>query len=116
MAQIKKGDQVVVIAGKDKGLTGRVLEVLKDSDRVIVEGVGVVTKHTKAGQSQRGASTGGIERVEAPIHISNVQYYDAEAKRGKRLGSRTEQVERDGRTKTVRVRVTRGHGDAEKDI
>ncbi|QIK82742.1 50S ribosomal protein L24 [Sanguibacter sp. HDW7] len=116
MAQIKKGDQVVVIAGKDKGLTGRVLEVLKDSDGVIVEGVGVVTKHTKAGQTQRGATSGGIERVEAPIHISNVQYYDADAKRAKRLGSRTEQVERDGRSKNVRVRVTRGHGDAEKDI
>jgi large subunit ribosomal protein L24 len=45
-----------------------------------------------------------------------VQFYDAEAKRGKRIGARTEQVERDGRTRTVRVRVTRGHGDTAKDI
>ena len=73
MAKIKKGDQVLVIAGRDKGKTGRVLEVLKDSDRVIVEGVQRVTKHVKAGQTQRGSRTGGIETVEAPIHVSNVQ-------------------------------------------
>ncbi|PFG34014.1 50S ribosomal protein L24 [Sanguibacter antarcticus] len=116
MAKIKKGDTVVVIAGRDKGKTGRVLEVLTDSDRVIVEGVQRVKKHVKVGQTQRGTTTGGIETVEAPIHVSNVQYYDAEAKRGKRVGVRSEQVERDGRMRTVRVRVTRGHGDTEKDI
>ncbi len=65
MAKIKKGDLVVVIAGKDKGKQGRVLEVLTDRDRVIVEGVQRVTKHTKVGQSQRGTRTGGIETVEA---------------------------------------------------
>ncbi|WP_066464657.1 50S ribosomal protein L24 [Sanguibacter suarezii] len=116
MAKIKKGDTVIVIAGRDKGKTGRVLEVLTDSNRVIVEGVQRVTKHVKVGQTQRGTTTGGIETVEAPIHVSNVAFYDAETKRAKRIGVRTEQVERDGRTRTVRVRVTRGHGDAEKDI
>ena len=116
MAKIKKGDLVVVISGSDKGKQGRVLKVVHKDDRVIVEGVQRVTKHVKAGQTQRGSRTGGIETVEAPIHISNVQYYDAEAKRGKRLGARTETVQRDGRDRTARVRVTRGHGDAEKDI
>ena len=70
--KIKKGDQVQVIAGRDKGKTGRVLVVLTDSDRVIVEGVQRVKRHTKVGQSQRGARTGGIETIEAPIHVSNV--------------------------------------------
>ena len=73
MAKIKKGDQVQVIAGRDKGKTGRVLEVLTESDRIIVEGVQRVKRHTKVGQSQRGARTGGIETIEAPIHVSNVQ-------------------------------------------
>lgn len=116
MARIKKGDTVIVIAGRDKGKTGQVLQVLTDSDRVIVEGVQRVTKHVKPGQTQRGARTGGIETVEAPIHISNVQFYDADEKRGKRLGVRLETVERDGRERVSRVRVTRGHKQAEKDI
>ena len=113
MAKIKKGDQVIVIAGRDKGKTGRVLEVLKDSDRIVVEGVQRVTKHVKAGQTARGTRTGGIETVEAPIHISNVMLVDPETKKGTRVGYRTEQVERDGRTRTVRVRVAKRSG---KDI
>jgi large subunit ribosomal protein L24 len=113
MAKIKKGDQVIVIAGRDKGKTGRVLEVLKDSDRIVVEGVQRVTKHVKAGQTARGTRTGGIETVEAPIHVSNVMLVDPETKKGTRVGFRTEQVERDGKTKTVRVRVAKRSG---KDI
>jgi large subunit ribosomal protein L24 len=113
MAKIKKGDLVVVIAGKDKGKQGRVLEVLTERDRVIVEGVQRVTKHTKVGQSQRGTRTGGIETVEAPIHISNVMVVDPETKKGTRVGYRTEEVERDGRKRTVRVRVAKRSG---KDI
>jgi len=113
MAKIKKGDLVVVIAGKDKGKQGRVLEVLTDRDRVIVEGVQRVTKHTKVGQSQRGTRTGGIETVEAPIHVSNVMVVDPESKKGTRVGYRTEEVERDGRKRTVRVRVAKRSG---KDI
>jgi large subunit ribosomal protein L24 len=113
MAKIKKGDQVIVIAGRDKGKTGRVLEVLKDTDRVVVEGVQRVTKHVKVGQSQRGTRTGGIETVEAPIHVSNVMLVDPETKKGTRVGYRAEQVERDGRTRTVRVRVAKRSG---KDI
>lgn len=113
MAKIKKGDQVIVIAGRDKGKTGRVLEVLKDSDRIVVEGVQRVTKHVKAGQTARGTRTGGIETVEAPIHVSNVMLVDPETKKGTRVGYRSEQVERDGRTRTVRVRVAKRSG---KDI
>ena len=113
MAKIKKGDQVVVIAGRDKGKTGRVLEVLKDSDRVVVEGVQRVTKHVKAGQTNRGTRTGGIETREAAIHVSNVMLVDPETKKGTRVGYRTETIERDGRTRTVRVRVAKRSG---KDI
>ena len=112
MAKIKKGDLVVVITGRDKGQQGRVLEVLENS-RVVVEGVQRVKRHTKVAQSQRGTRTGGIETVEAPIHVSNIQLVDPETKRGTRVGYRTEQVERDGRTKTQRVRVARRSG---KDI
>lgn len=113
MAKIKKGDQVIVIAGRDKGKTGRVLEVIKDSGRVVVEGVQRVKRHTKVGQSQRGARTGGIETVEAPIHISNVMLVDPETKKGTRVGYRTETVERGGRQRTVRVRIAKRSG---KDI
>ncbi|GAA1632869.1 50S ribosomal protein L24 [Georgenia ruanii] len=113
MAKIKKGDLVVVIAGRDKGKQGRVLEVQKDDQRVVVEGVQRVKKHTKVGQSSRGARTGGIETVEAPIHVSNVMLVDPETKKGTRVGYRTETVERDGRTRTVRVRVAKRSG---KDI
>ena len=113
MAKIKKGDLVVVISGRDKGQQGRVLEVLVESQRLVVEGVQRVTKHVKAGQTQRGTRTGGIETVEAPIHISNVMLVDPETKKGTRVGYRTEQVERDGRTRTVRVRVAKRSG---KDV
>ena len=113
MAKIKKGDLVVVISGRDKGREGRVLEVLTRTQRVVVEGVQRVTKHVKAGQSARGTQTGGIETVEAPIHISNVMLVDPETKKGTRVGYRTEQVERDGRTRNVRVRVAKRSG---KDI
>lgn len=113
MAKIKKGDLVVVITGRDRGKQGRVLEVLKDSDRLIVEGVQRVTKHVKAGQTGRGTRTGGIETVEAPIHVSNVMLVDPETKKGTRVGYRTEEIERDGRTRTARVRVAKRSG---KDI
>ena len=69
---IKKGDHVRVIAGNDKGVEGKVIEVLIDADRVIVEGVNRVKKHTRIGQGDRGATTGGIITSEAPVHISNV--------------------------------------------
>lgn len=112
MARIKKGDQVIVIAGKDKGKTGRVLKVLTSRDRVIVEGVQRVTKHTRVGQSAQGATTGGIETVEAPIHVSNVMLVDPKTKERTRVGFRVEEGERpNGAKRTVRVRYAKKSGE-----
>jgi large subunit ribosomal protein L24 len=77
---IKKGDTVKVIAGKDKGAEGKVIAVLRDEDRVIVEGVNRVKKHERIRTTQRGSKTGGIVTQEAPIHISNVQIVDDQGK------------------------------------
>ena len=90
---IKKGDQVKVIAGKDKGVTGSVIEVIAAQNRVIVEGVNRVKRHTKAGQAG-GGNTGGIITCEAPIHISNVMLL-VDGKGGKtttRIGFRRDEV------------------------
>ena len=113
---IRGGDEVIVIAGRDRGKQGRVLRVLPGGQRVIVEGVQRVTKHTKPRQTKDGATPGGIETVEAPIHVSNVQLVDPETKRGTRVGHRVEQKKlSDGRTKTVRVRVSRRSGSDIED-
>jgi large subunit ribosomal protein L24 len=111
--RIKKGDTVQVITGPDKNLKGKVITVYPDTQRVLVEGVNRIKKHTKVGTSGRGAKTGGIITQEAPIHISNVQLVDPETKKPTRVGVRTETVERDGRSKTVRIRVAKRSG---KDI
>ena len=112
MARIKKGDQVIVIAGKDKGKTGRVLKVMPDVDRVVVEGVQRVTKHTRIGQSAQGARNGGIETVEAPIHASNVMLVDPKTKKRTRVGFRVEEgVRPNGRRRTVRVRYAKKSGE-----
>jgi large subunit ribosomal protein L24 len=79
-AKIKKGDLVQVITGSDRNKQGKVLKVFPAAQRVLVEGVNRVTKHTKAGQTERGTQTGGIEVVEAPMHISNVAIVDPDAK------------------------------------
>jgi large subunit ribosomal protein L24 len=110
MAKIRKGDTVQVITGKDKGLTGTVLVVYPDRDKILVEGVNRVKKHTKVGQSARGAKTGGIVTQEAAIHISNVMLVDPETKKPTRVGFRTETVTKDGVTKTVRVRYAKKSG------
>jgi len=110
--RIKKGDTVQVISGpkENKGKTGKVIAVYPDTDRVLVEGINRIKKHTKVGQSNRGTRTGGIVTQEAPIHISNVMLVDPETKKPTRIGIRTETVERDGRTKTVRIRVAKRSG------
>ena len=112
MANIKKGDLVQVIsgAGGDRGKQGKVLEVLVEQDRVIVEGVNYVTKHVKVGQTQRGTKTGGIETMEAPIHVSNVAIVDPETKKPTRVGFRVEEVEKGGKKKAVRVRYAKKSG------
>jgi large subunit ribosomal protein L24 len=71
MRRIRKDDQVQVIAGKDRGKTGRVVKVFTDRDRVLVEGVNYVTKHQRMQQTAAGAQ-GGIIETEAPVHVSNV--------------------------------------------
>ena len=91
---IRKGDLVQVISGKDRGVKGKVIEVYPEADRVIVEGVNRIKKHTKVGQSARGAKTGGIITTEAPIHVSNVQIIDPEDGRPTRIGFRKEKVEK----------------------
>lgn len=110
MAKIKKGDLVQVIAGRDKGLQGRVLEVDTAKNRVIVEGVQRVKKHTRVGRTDRGGVTGGIETVEAPIHISNVMLVGPD-KKPIRVGFREVEVERDGRKKIMRERIGRRGGE-----
>ena len=116
MANIKKGDLVQVITGAtqarggDRGKQGKVLEVLVAENRVVVEGVNFVTKHSRVGQTQRGTRTGGIETVEAPIHISNVAVVDPETKKPTRVGHRVEVQTKDGVSKTVRVRYAKKSG------
>ncbi len=103
--KIKKGDTVQVLTGKDKGQTGKVISVNRETDRVTVEGVNRVTRHTKAGQSSRGSRTGGLVVQEAPIHVSNVAVVDPSDNKPTRIKTRVETVERDGRQKATRVRV-----------
>ena len=112
---IKKGDTVRVIAGKDKGAEGKVIQVLREEDRVIVEGVNRIKKHTKViNQGGRTGNTGGIITTEAPIHVSNVMLIDG--KSVTRVGFKRVEVEKrrsDGSTyKASRsVRVSRKTGD-----
>ena len=95
---IKKGDTVYVNAGNDKGKTGKVLEVLRSKDRVIVEGVNMVSKHTKPNPKN---PQGGIVKQEAGIHISNVNLMDANGK-----ATKVAHKEIDG--KKVRIAKTTG--------
>ncbi|MFP5527662.1 50S ribosomal protein L24 [Peptococcus simiae] len=98
--RLRKGDEVIVISGKDKGKIGKIIKVLPAKDRVIVEGVAVAKRHTKPSQAN---PQGGIVDKEMPIHVSNVMAYDAKNKKGSRLGYR---VDADG--KKVRILVSTG--------
>ena len=80
---IKKGDIVYVNTGTDKGKTGRVVKVIIDKQRAIVEGLNMVSKHTKPNAKN---PQGGIEKVEAPIHISNLNVVDPESGKPTRIG------------------------------
>lgn len=86
MRRIKKGDEVIVIAGKDKGKRGSVLRVL-DEERLIVENINIIKRHTKP-NPQAGVAGGIIER-EAAIQTSNVMLFNAQTKKGDRVGIRT---------------------------
>jgi large subunit ribosomal protein L24 len=97
-AKIKKGDRVVLLTGKDKGREGRVLQVIPKEERVVVEGLNIVQRHTKPTQ---GDPQGGIKNKEAPVHVSNVAIVDSKGK-PTRVGFRI-----DG-DKKVRVAKTTG--------
>jgi large subunit ribosomal protein L24 len=99
--KIKKGDQVVVTTGREKGKTGEVVRVLRADDRVLVQGVNLVKRHTRPSQ----VSAGGIVEKEAPIHISNVAHIDPKSKEPTRVGLR---IEKDGR----KVRFAKRSGEA----
>ena len=103
--KVHKGDTVLVIAGKDKGAKGKVIQAHPDTNKVLVEGVARVKKHTRISQTQRGAQSGGIVTQEALIHVSNVMVVDADGKPS-RIGYRTND---EGK----RVRISRRNG---KDI
>jgi large subunit ribosomal protein L24 len=78
--RIKKGDTVQVIAGKDKGQQGKVIQAYPDTDRVLVEGVNRVKRHTKSDPNDTRVKTGGIITQEAAIHVSNVMLLDSDGK------------------------------------
>lgn len=98
--KIKKGDKVVVLAGKDRGVKGEVLKVLTEENRVVVQGVNMVTRHRKPSQ----ISGGGIEKKESSIHVSNVALLDPKSGERTRVGYK---ILKDGK----KVRVARKSGE-----
>lgn len=111
MPRIRKGDLVQVISGStqarggDRGKQGKVLAVDFEKNRVIVEGVNLITRHNKVGRTDKGGKTGGIETKEGPVHISNVALVDPSTKKPTRIGAKVESVTKGGKTKTVRTRI-----------
>jgi large subunit ribosomal protein L24 len=104
--KVHKGDTVLVIAGKDKGAKGKVIQAFPERNRVLVEGVNRIKKHTANSANERGASSGGIVTQEAPIHVSNVMVVDSDGtptRVGYRLNEETGK----------RVRISKRNG---KDI
>jgi len=103
--KIKRGDKVQVIAGKEKGKQGKVLLVDRENDRVVVEGLNMITKHQKT----RGPKQGGIIKKEAALHASNVMYLH----NGKptRLGVKVEATTKDGKTVNVKKRIAKTTGE-----
>jgi large subunit ribosomal protein L24 len=104
--KIHKGDTVLVISGKDKGAKGKVLQAYPTRNKVLVEGVNRIKKHTPISTNQRGARSGGIVTQEAPIHVSNVMVVDSDGK-PTRVGYRVDEESR------KRVRISKRNG---KDI
>lgn len=104
--KLKKGDTVIVTTGKDKGKEGKIVEVDRKNNRVLVQGANMATKHAKPSAANQ---QGGIMHQEAFIDASNVMYVH----KGKptKLGIKVEQVERNGKTKNVRKRVAKTTGD-----
>jgi len=115
--KIKKGDRVIVIAGKDKGREGTVILADPDKQRVLVQGVNLIRKNKKVnyqgGRGSRGYKEGGITTQEALIHVSNVALIDPETKAPARAGYRTEHTSTEGEEAKKKVRFSRASG---KDI
>lgn len=97
---LKKGDQVVVITGKDKGKRGKILKIISDSQSALVERVNMIKRHTKAAKDKEA----GIVEKEAPIHLSNIMYFDVATGKATRIGKK---FLADGR----KVRVARASGE-----
>ena len=116
MANIKKGDLVQVIAGRsqarggDRGKQGRVIEVLVEKNRVIVEGVNCVTKHARVGQTQRGTKTGGIETPRLRSTSPTWRWWTPRPRSRPASASASRERPKDGVTKTVRVRYAKKSG------
>jgi large subunit ribosomal protein L24 len=104
--KVHTGDTVLVISGKDKGAKGKVLQSYPDRQKILVEGVNRIKKHTANSANERGASSGGIVTQEAPIHVSNVMVVDSEGKPA-RVGYREDTES------GKRVRISKRNG---KDI
>lgn len=104
MSKIKKGDEIIVIAGKDKGRRGQVVKML-EGNRLIVEGINMAKKHVKA-DPNRGVA-GGIVDKEMPLQLSNVMLFNAESGKGERVGYKF--VEKDGKQRKVRVFKSTGN-------
>jgi large subunit ribosomal protein L24 len=98
--KVKKGDKVVVITGRDKGKSGEIVKVLREENRVVVQGVNVAQRHQKQSMSQEG----GIVRKELPIHVSNVALIDPKTDKPTRVGYKM-----DGERK---IRIARRSGEA----
>jgi len=93
-AKIRRDDEVVVISGKDRGKTGKVLRVDPGKSRVIVEGLNIIKRHTRPSQAPGGNQIGGVIEREAPIHISNVMLIDPKDKKPTRVGTTRENGQR----------------------
>ena len=102
--KVHKGDTVLVISGKDKGAKGKVIQAFPAQQKVLVEGVNRIKKHTAQSANQRGAQSGGIVTQEAAIHVSNVMVVDSDGK-PTRVG-----VREGGEGEQKRVRISRRSG------
>jgi len=103
--KIRKNDNVMVIAGNDRGKSGKVLKVFRKDSKIIIEGINLHKRHTKPSQSN---PQGGILEKEAPIHVSNVLLIDPNNNQPTRLGSQIILDEKTGKKKRVRVSRTSG--------
>ncbi|HKJ57032.1 MAG TPA: 50S ribosomal protein L24 [Nitriliruptoraceae bacterium] len=108
MNRIRKDDEVLVIAGKDAGKKGRVIRMVTDSDRALVEGRNFVTKHVREHQTAQGVNEGGIIQTEAPIHVSNLMPICPQCGQGVRVGYVFE-TEGDRRSKVRECRKCQAH-------